>query len=487
MSEREIQNGNASLSIPKVTPADEGDYKCFVLYTLDKEEKTIRLKVEAVPKVAVSESLMNKDKVSVLTCEARGHYPKNITVEWRSGGQVQTGSILVTGENKDNTFNTINTYIFTSSEQDPGKTYSCHVCHISLKEPIQEDLILRLLDGDLTVQEHKSGLIRAVILAVLIPVVIIGIVWLIWRRRYISEISFSQKYTLGQEASITANLSYLYEQNITAKWWLSGPGDSLVEINEREQAMSESLPLIMNEECVMSFTNEKAQNWPMKLLTSRLSYKPQVEEVGCVFICRFYRDGKEIPHTSQRTHSILIFARPEVSDIKEVPLSTEDEVKFTVDVSKFYPEEIQIHWSLNGKQLKETTSEPHRNVDGTYSVTNQIVIPEGELKEKDQIKVIIEHKSMEKSAVKEKTLQDPGPRTTSVRGEMPLPLLHRAGGGGTGPMAAPPGGPDGAGGVPRLAFAPPPPPPPALPGQPGRGHGRSSNILLSSGGSPSCF
>uniref|UniRef100_H3AU84 Ig-like domain-containing protein n=1 Tax=Latimeria chalumnae TaxID=7897 RepID=H3AU84_LATCH len=280
MSEREIQNGNASLSIPKVTPADEGDYKCFVLYTLDKEPQSKIM-------VAVSESLMNKDKVSVLTCEARGHYPKNITVEWRSGGQVQTGSILVTGENKDNTFNTINTYIFTSSEQDPGKTYSCHVCHISLKEPIQEDLILRLLGNEN--DEHKSGLIRAVILAVLIPVVIIGIVWLI----------------------------------------------------------------------------------------SHVVYKKKK-------------------------------ARPEVSDIKEVPLSTEDEVKFTVDVSKFYPEEIQIHWSLNGKQLKETTSEPHRNVDGTYSVTNQIVIPEGELKEKDQIKVIIEHKSMEKSAVKEKTLQDPG-------------------------------------------------------------------------------
>uniref|UniRef100_H3AU83 Ig-like domain-containing protein n=1 Tax=Latimeria chalumnae TaxID=7897 RepID=H3AU83_LATCH len=283
MSEREIQNGNASLSIPKVTPADEGDYKCFVLYTLDKEEKTIRLKVEG--NVAVSESLMNKDKVSVLTCEARGHYPKNITVEWRSGGQVQTGSILVTGENKDNTFNTINTYIFTSSEQDPGKTYSCHVCHISLKEPIQEDLILRLLG----------------------------------------------------KRQIHMPLSLLY-------------------------------PLVVSD---LVFTY--------------------------LHVCL----------TTMMYSTVFFFpARPEVSDIKEVPLSTEDEVKFTVDVSKFYPEEIQIHWSLNGKQLKETTSEPHRNVDGTYSVTNQIVIPEGELKEKDQIKVIIEHKSMEKSAVKEKTLQD---------------------------------------------------------------------------------
>uniref|UniRef100_H3AVK5 Ig-like domain-containing protein n=1 Tax=Latimeria chalumnae TaxID=7897 RepID=H3AVK5_LATCH len=393
MSERELQNGNASLSIPKVTPADEGDYKCFVLYTPDKEEKTIRLKVEAppsiqvsdpqvemgientlscsasgyypedirvmwlkdgqvlkdaklstpqrntdgtfniscsytftpttqdkdktyscrvnhtalqgpikkdlkllfvaVPKVTVSEPLRNQDNVSVLTCEARGHYPKNITVEWRSGGQVQTDSFLVTRVNKDNTFNTINTYTFTSSDQDRGKAYSCHVSHISLKEPIQEDLILQLLDENSVVQERKSGLIRTLILAVLIPVVILVIFAV-----------------------------------IAAIMWL-------------------------------------------------------------IFLFCFP-------------------ARPEVSDIKEIPVSGEDEVKFTVDVSKFYPEEIQIHWSLNGKQLEGETSEPQCNVsDGTYSVTNQIVIPEGQLKGKNQIKVIIEHESMEKPAVKEKTLQDP--------------------------------------------------------------------------------
>uniref|UniRef100_H3A3C8 Ig-like domain-containing protein n=1 Tax=Latimeria chalumnae TaxID=7897 RepID=H3A3C8_LATCH len=244
MSKREIQNGHASLSIPNVTPADEGEYKCDVIYTPYKQEKTIRLKVEAppriqvsdpliykdkvntltcsasgyypedirvtwlkdgqvlkdtklsapqrntdgtfgisrsytftpteqdkdktyscrvnytalrglfqedlklllvvVPKVTVSESLTNKDKVSVLTCEARGHYPKNITVEWRSGGQAQTDSFLCTRTNKDNTFSTTSTYIFTPSDQDRGKTYSCHVRHISLKEPIQEDLKLHL-------------------------------------------------------------------------------------------------------------------------------------------------------------------------------------------------------------------------------------------------------------------------------------------------------------------------------------------------------
>uniref|UniRef100_H3ACB0 Ig-like domain-containing protein n=1 Tax=Latimeria chalumnae TaxID=7897 RepID=H3ACB0_LATCH len=101
-------------------------------------------------------------------------------------------------------------------------------------------------------------------------------------------------------------------------------------------------------------------------------------------------------------------SRPEVSDIKEIPVSGEDEVKFTVDVSKFYPKEIQIHWSHNGKHLEGKTSEQHCNVnDGTYSVTNQIVIPERELKEKYQIKVTIKHESMEEPAVKEKTLQDP--------------------------------------------------------------------------------
>uniref|UniRef100_H3A509 Ig-like domain-containing protein n=1 Tax=Latimeria chalumnae TaxID=7897 RepID=H3A509_LATCH len=287
MSEREIKNGSASLSISNVTAADKGDYKCSVLYTPDKE-----LLISVY--VTVSESLMNKDKVSVLTCEARGHYPKNITVEWRSDVQVQTGSILVTGENKDNTFNTISTYTITPSEQDRGKTYSCHVSHISLKEPIQEDMKLYLLGKE----ERKSGLIRTVILVLLIPVVVLVIAVIVW------------------------------------------------------------------------------------------------------LICKLLLK--------------IITPRPEVSDIKEVPVSGEDEVKFTVDVSKFYPKEIQIHWSYNGKQLEGKISEPQCNDDGTYSVTNQIVIPEGGLKEKDQIKITIEHDSMEKPAVKEKTLQDPGKLFTEM-------------------------------------------------------------------------
>nr|XP_014347598.1 PREDICTED: uncharacterized protein LOC102352138 [Latimeria chalumnae] len=167
----------------------------------------------------------------------------------------------------------------------------------------------------------------------------------------------------------------------------------------------------------MYFRKYGTRNWPRKLLTSTLSYEPQVKDNGCELVCTFLRGGKEIPNTSRTTGKITVLARPEVSDIKEVPLSGEDEVKFTVDVSKFYPEEIQIHWSHNGKELKGKTSEPQCIDDGTYSVTNQIVIPEGELKEKDQIKVIIKHDSMVKPTVKEKTLQDPaGWRNYTISG-----------------------------------------------------------------------
>uniref|UniRef100_H3AXD9 Ig-like domain-containing protein n=1 Tax=Latimeria chalumnae TaxID=7897 RepID=H3AXD9_LATCH len=141
MSEREIQNGNASLSIPKVTPADEGDYKCFVLYTPDKEEKTIRLKVEAPPRIQVSDPLIYKGRVNTLTCSASGYYPEDIRVMWLKDGQVLHNANLSTPQrNTHGTFNILCSYTFTPTMEDKDKTYSCHVNHTALRGPIQKDL-----------------------------------------------------------------------------------------------------------------------------------------------------------------------------------------------------------------------------------------------------------------------------------------------------------------------------------------------------------
>nr|XP_014354388.1 PREDICTED: signal-regulatory protein beta-1 isoform 3-like [Latimeria chalumnae] len=145
-----------------------------------------------------------------------------------------------------------------------------------------------------------------------------------------------------------------------------------------------------------------------ELLVSKLSFTPNIaEDEEAEFICRFSHESANV--TMDSVPAVCkVFARPEVSDIKEIPVSGEDEVKFTVDVSKFYPREIQIHWSHNGKQLKGNITEPHHNVsDGTYSVTNQIVISEWQLKKHDKIKITIERESIENPVVKEKTLQDP--------------------------------------------------------------------------------
>nr|XP_014339553.1 PREDICTED: tapasin-related protein-like [Latimeria chalumnae] len=143
MSERDVQNGSASLSIPNVTPADEGDYKCFVLYTPDKEEKTIRLKVEAPPSTQVSDPLIYKDRVNTLACNASGYYPEDIRVMWLKDGQVlHDANLSVPQRNTDGTFNISRSYTFTPTEQDKDKTYSCRVNHTALRGPDQKDLKL---------------------------------------------------------------------------------------------------------------------------------------------------------------------------------------------------------------------------------------------------------------------------------------------------------------------------------------------------------
>ncbi|XP_064425474.1 CD276 antigen isoform X2 [Latimeria chalumnae] len=411
VSESKIATGDASLLLPRVTATQNGEYTCFIQYGLSTGEKRVTLKVEAPPRKSALNLEMRGDHL-FLECNVSHYHPEDITVTLLKGGEVLRDSKhSVPWKNDNNTFSVSSSFNFIPTERDYNEAYSCHVNHSVLQEPLHSDnwRLLRVITGGKPpVSTYVCIVLVTLILTALITTFI---TWLILRRCYSSVISTPWKYMLGQKVPITAVISYHFEQNITAFWLLLNCDKNYVGTEEREKLAacrdSELMKFRNNQ------TDHKIKRWPTQLLTSTLLYEPRIEDAGCRVICMFYRDGKEIPNTRLTTNRITVFARPEVSDIKEIPVSGEDEVKFTVDVSKFYPKEIQIHWSHNGKHLEGKTSEQHCNVnDGTYSVTNQIVIPERELKEKYQIKVTIKHESMEEPAVKEKTLQDPVPLLT---------------------------------------------------------------------------
>uniref|UniRef100_A0A3Q1INH9 Ig-like domain-containing protein n=1 Tax=Anabas testudineus TaxID=64144 RepID=A0A3Q1INH9_ANATE len=65
----ELKNGNISLKLSKVKPADEGKYRCFIPEL--SQESTVQLVV-----VAVSSPVIQTHNAVVLQCESKGWYPE---------------------------------------------------------------------------------------------------------------------------------------------------------------------------------------------------------------------------------------------------------------------------------------------------------------------------------------------------------------------------------------------------------------------------
>uniref|UniRef100_M3XKE9 Ig-like domain-containing protein n=2 Tax=Latimeria chalumnae TaxID=7897 RepID=M3XKE9_LATCH len=145
-----------------------------------------------------------------------------------------------------------------------------------------------------------------------------------------------------------------------------------------------------------------------KLFVSTLYYEPKVEDNGSSFTCSFYYGVKELE--KKHTPTINILAVPEISDIRELPASEEDEVKFAVDIERFYPDNIQVQCYHNGNFQPQQQANRAVNEDGTHSATIEMVIPEGELKAGDKIEMMVEHESMEAALTKEMTAKDPAGR-----------------------------------------------------------------------------
>ncbi|CAI9538235.1 unnamed protein product [Staurois parvus] len=54
MNDKDLQLGNASLFIPNIQITDEGNYRCFVIFTPDSRASTSTLQVSVKPQMALS-------------------------------------------------------------------------------------------------------------------------------------------------------------------------------------------------------------------------------------------------------------------------------------------------------------------------------------------------------------------------------------------------------------------------------------------------
>lgn len=139
IDEKEARQGNASLTIHNVTIADQGIYKCLLIYSPDKGLKEIQVNIHAAPKVTLVKKALSKNGKNHLLCLITNIFPKNITLTWLRNGQVLDGSELgIFERDADETYRVNSSLTISAKQNQDHPIITCQVKHVFLSDPIQD-------------------------------------------------------------------------------------------------------------------------------------------------------------------------------------------------------------------------------------------------------------------------------------------------------------------------------------------------------------
>ncbi|CAM5147942.1 unnamed protein product [Natator depressus] len=160
VSEQELETGDASLSLSRVTVSDEGPYQCVVGYGAEQLQGETTLRVLAAPRLSIPRKAGVLNAASAFPCHVWGFYPADVTVTWLRDGRVLTDTTHSAPQrNPDGTFNLTLTYTFTPTASDSGSLFSCRVTHAALAQPLREGFALAVTAAPRISVPQRSGMI----------------------------------------------------------------------------------------------------------------------------------------------------------------------------------------------------------------------------------------------------------------------------------------------------------------------------------------
>ncbi|XP_059581668.1 uncharacterized protein LOC106740187 isoform X2 [Alligator mississippiensis] len=145
-SEKELQSGDASLSLATVTPWDKGMYKCVVWHREHQHQGETTLHLLVGPRVSIPRQPAVANAKTSLLCHMAGFFPVDVDLAWLRDGQVLEGSTRSNSQkNLDGIFSLTLTYTFTPVISDIGSVFSCRVRHAALGQSLKEDVRLDIV------------------------------------------------------------------------------------------------------------------------------------------------------------------------------------------------------------------------------------------------------------------------------------------------------------------------------------------------------
>ncbi|XP_063285633.1 signal-regulatory protein beta-1-like [Pelobates fuscus] len=129
--------GDASLTVSRVTVADNGVYKCAIMYLPQKKAKDVSLLVYAPPEITITGRNAVINKESILNSSITGFYPVDVDFKWFRDGEILNNYTVSTPQrNPDGTHGVHSTVTIIPTEEDKHQIFSCRVQHESLSEPL---------------------------------------------------------------------------------------------------------------------------------------------------------------------------------------------------------------------------------------------------------------------------------------------------------------------------------------------------------------
>ncbi|NWQ88665.1 TPSNR protein, partial [Burhinus bistriatus] len=178
-----LGSGDASLSLQGVSVGDEGTYICLVSTSLHQAQHIIQLDVAEPPRVRVIPAVVSfeRDVTTTLTCNIAGYYPLDVSVSWTQKTPEDDMEISLSSahfsshrQSRDGTYSITSYLSISSATVRAPATYSCHVSHMALAEPISVSAHLKAPE-----QMGSEGLVGGFIATIIFIVVL----FIVLRRR----------------------------------------------------------------------------------------------------------------------------------------------------------------------------------------------------------------------------------------------------------------------------------------------------------------
>ncbi|XP_021252307.1 tapasin-related protein isoform X2 [Numida meleagris] len=196
--EQLLGSGDASLTLQEAAVDDEGTYICLVSTTQHQVQHNIQLLVAEPPRVRVfpAEVSFKRDETITLTCNIAGYYPLDISVNWIQKTPEDEVEISLSNarfsshrQSRDGTYSITSYLSISSATVQAPATYTCHVSHVALEEPISVSTYLKAPE-----HTESEGLIGGAIATA----IFVSVLFIVLRKKRAAEPKPEQLLTASE-------------------------------------------------------------------------------------------------------------------------------------------------------------------------------------------------------------------------------------------------------------------------------------------------